>query len=82
MRNVWESAQVLNPPHTFLAVLTISVLFYFLFIFFFFFQVSLLIISSSPGLNIIVQKDDSSIHWINSKRFELARFELSRVNCR
>ena len=50
MRNVWESAQVLNPPHTFLAVLTISVLFYFLFIFIFF-QVSLLIISSSPGLD-------------------------------
>ena len=81
MRNVWESAQVLNPPHTFLAVLTISVLFYFLFIFIFF-QVSLLIISSSPGLNIIVQKDDSCIHWINSERFELARFKLSGVNCR
>lgn len=81
MRNVWESAQVLNPPHTFLAVLTISVLFYFLFIFIFF-QVSLLIISSSPGLNIIVQKDDSSIHRINSERFELARFKLSGVNCR
>lgn len=81
MRNVWESAQVLNPPHTFLAVLTISVLFYFLFIFIFF-QVSLLIISSSPGLNIIVQKDDSSIHWINSERFESARFKLSGVNCR
>lgn len=81
MRNVWESAQVLNPPHAFLAVLTISVLFYFLFIFIFF-QVSLLIISSSPGLNIIVQKDDSSIHWINSERFELARFKLSGVNCR